>query len=65
MTKLSPDQKDKRQAVRTERKAAKQKRRELWERNKNEFCGKSEVAANLDDLTQESEIAVLPHNQAH
>jgi hypothetical protein len=36
MTKLTPHQKDKRQAVRSERKAAKQERRELRERTQSQ-----------------------------
>jgi len=39
MTKLTPDQKDKRQAVRSERKAAKQERRELREQTQNQIAG--------------------------
>jgi hypothetical protein len=38
MTKLTPDQKDKRQAVRSERKAAKQERRELREQTQNQIA---------------------------
>jgi hypothetical protein len=39
MTKLTPDQKDKRQTVRRERKVAKQERREVRERTQHQIAG--------------------------